>query len=157
MSLRRIRIGKPVDGTGAGPLEDAAVLIDGERIVALGPDASVPSPDSAERLDFSDRTLLPGLVDCHSHLDLPGDGTTIEGAAALGDDLLLLQSAENARTTLKSGVTSLRDNGASHHSSDAATASESRTFRSCWRLESAWWRARTPAGVFTSSADSYMK
>ena len=104
-----------LDGTSAAPIDNAAVLIDGDRIVAVGPDASVPSPDGVERLDFGDGTLLPGLVDCHSHLNLPGDGTTIEAAAAGGDDLLLLQSAENARGTLQSGVTSLRDNGARHH------------------------------------------
>ncbi len=114
MTIRRIRAAKLIDGTGAAPVANAAVLIDGERIVALGPDASVPCPDFAERLDVGERTLLPGLVDCHSHLNLPGDGTSIEDAAALGDDLLLLQSAENARTTLLSGVTSLRDNGARH-------------------------------------------
>ena len=57
MSALRIHVGKLVDGTGAAPLEDAAVLIDGERIVALGPDASVPSPDSAERLDFGEPRL----------------------------------------------------------------------------------------------------
>ena len=114
MTIRRIRAAKLIDRTGAAPVANAAVLIDGERIVALGPDASVPCPDFAERLDVGERTLLPGLVDCHSHLNLPGDGTSIEDAAALGDDLLLLQSAENARTTLLSGVTSLRDNGARH-------------------------------------------
>jgi imidazolonepropionase-like amidohydrolase len=57
MSLRRIRVGKLLDGTGAPPLEDAPVLIDGERIVALGSDASVPSPDSAERLDSGEPRL----------------------------------------------------------------------------------------------------
>jgi imidazolonepropionase-like amidohydrolase len=114
MTVRRIRAAQLLDGTRAAPLQNAAILIDGERIVALGPDASVPCPDSAERLDFGDRTLLPGLVDCHSHLNLPGDGTGIEAAADLGDELLLLQSAQNARTTLLSGVTSLRDNGARH-------------------------------------------
>jgi imidazolonepropionase-like amidohydrolase len=114
MTLRRIHVGRLLDGTAEAPLQDAAVLIDGERIVAVGRDAAVPCPESAERLDFGERTLLPGLVDCHSHLNLPGDGTSIEDAAALGDDLLVLQSAENARATLHSGVTTLRDNGACH-------------------------------------------
>ena len=112
MSLTRITAGRLADGTGAPPIANAAVLIDGERIVAVGPAASVPTPDGAQTFDFPDRTLVPGLVDCHSHLNLPGDGTTIEGAAADGDDLALLRSAENARATLHSGVTTLRDNGA---------------------------------------------
>jgi imidazolonepropionase-like amidohydrolase len=114
VGLLRINAGLLVDGTGAPPISDAALLIDGERITAVGPAAGVPAPERAENLDFSGHTLVPGLVDCHSHLNLPGDGTTIEGAAAEGDDLLLLRSAENARLALESGVTTLRDNGARH-------------------------------------------
>jgi imidazolonepropionase-like amidohydrolase len=113
----RITVGLLVDGTAAPPVEGAAVLIDGERIIAVGPEAQVPHPAGAETRDFPNSTLLPGLVDCHSHLNLPGDGTTLEGAAADGDDLLLLRSAENARITLQAGVTTLRDNGARHGTS----------------------------------------
>src|SRR5262245_29491269 len=112
MSLTRITAGRLVDGTGAPTIDNAAILIDGERIIAVGPAASVPTPDGSQQLDFPTQTLIPGLVDCHSHLNLPGDGTTIEGAAADGDDIALLRSAENARLTLQSGVTTLRDNGA---------------------------------------------
>jgi imidazolonepropionase-like amidohydrolase len=112
-------VGLLVDGTAAPPVKDAAVLIDGERIVAVGPDAQVPRPEGSLAREFPSLTLLPGLVDCHSHLNLPGDGTTIEGAAADGDDLLLLRSAENARITLHAGVTTLRDNGASHRTTFA--------------------------------------
>jgi imidazolonepropionase-like amidohydrolase len=112
MSLTRITAGRLADGTGAPLIADAAILIDGDRIVAVGPAAQVPTPEHTQTLAFPDKTLVPGLVDCHSHLNLPGDGTSIESAAADGDDLLLLRSAENARTTLQSGVTTLRDNGA---------------------------------------------
>jgi imidazolonepropionase-like amidohydrolase len=112
MTFTRIAAGRLADGTGAASIPDAAILLDGERIVAVGPDAAVPSPDGAQTFAFPNGTLTPGLVDCHSHLNMPGDGTTIEGTAADGDDLCLLRSAENARTTLLSGVTSLRDNGA---------------------------------------------
>ena len=112
MSLIRITAGRLADGTGTPSIVNAAILIDGERIVEVGPAATVPTPDGAQTFDFPTQTLMPGLVDCHSHLNLPGDGTTIEGAAADGDDIALLRSAENARTTLHSGVTTLRDNGA---------------------------------------------
>ena len=112
MSLIRITAGRLADGIGTPSIVNAAILIDGERIVEVGPAATVPTPDGAQTFDFPTQTLMPGLVDCHSHLNLPGDGTTIEGAAADGDDIALLRSAENARTTLQSGVTTLRDNGA---------------------------------------------
>ena len=111
---RRVQAGRLVDGTGAPPIDNGAVLIEGERIVAVGPAAAVPDSEGTERLEFPELTLVPGLVDCHSHVNLPGDGTGIENAAAEGDDLLLLRSAENARITLESGVTTLRENGAAH-------------------------------------------
>jgi imidazolonepropionase-like amidohydrolase len=119
METIRIRAGLLVDGTGTPPVRDGAVLVRGDRIVEAGPAAAVPAPPGAARLEFPDLTLLPGLVDCHSHLNLPGDGTTIEQAMADGDDLLLLRSAENARAALESGVTSLRDNGAFHRTAGA--------------------------------------
>jgi imidazolonepropionase-like amidohydrolase len=112
MTFTRISAARLADGTGAATIPNAAILLDGERIVAVGPAASVPTPDGAATFNFPTQTLAPGLVDCHSHLNLPGDGTTIEGAAADGDEFALLRSAENARTTLLSGVTTLRDNGA---------------------------------------------
>jgi imidazolonepropionase-like amidohydrolase len=112
MTMTRIRVGRLFDGTGAPVIVDAAVLIDGERIVDVGPSATVPTPDGATCIEFPDRTLLPGLVDCHSHTNLPGDGTTIEEAASEPDEIQLLRSAENARIALAAGITTLRENGA---------------------------------------------
>jgi imidazolonepropionase-like amidohydrolase len=114
MTVTRISAGQLFDGTGAPPIIDAAILIDGDRIVELGPAATVPTPVGALSLDYSDKTLLPGLVDCHSHTNLPGDGTTIEQAATEKDDIHLLRSADNARTALTAGVTTMRENGAFH-------------------------------------------
>src|SRR5262249_994651 len=96
MTMTRIRAGRLFDGTGAPALTDAAVLIDGDRIVEIGPTGTVPTPDGTTCLDFPDKTLLPGLVDCHSHTTLPGDGTTIEQAAVEPDEIHLLRAAENA-------------------------------------------------------------
>ena len=57
-----------IDGTGALPVADAAVVIDGERIIAAGPRGSAPWPAHAEVVDLSGLTLLPGLIDTHDHL-----------------------------------------------------------------------------------------
>jgi imidazolonepropionase-like amidohydrolase len=57
-------------------------------------------------------TVLPGLVDAHTHLVAPGDGTLGDDIAKEDDDILLLQAARNARTLLHSCVTTLRENGA---------------------------------------------
>ena len=62
----------------APSFEDGAVLVDaGGRIAALGPDAQVPKPQGARSFDFPDAEVLPGLVNCHTHLELTqlGGGT----------------------------------------------------------------------------------
>jgi imidazolonepropionase-like amidohydrolase len=102
-----------LDGSGVRPVERAALVIEGDRIVAVGAAADVSVPDtSVERRDYGDATILPGLVDAHTHLVAPGDGTLGDDVAKEDDDILLLQAAKNARTLLHSGVTTLRENGA---------------------------------------------
>ena len=103
-----------LDGGTAAPVDHAALLIDGDRIAALGRRDEVQVPDGAavERRDYGPATILPGLVDAHTHLVAPGDGTLGDDIAKEDDDILLLQAARNARTLLHSGVTTLRENGA---------------------------------------------
>src|SRR5262245_41988465 len=103
-----------LDGTGAAPVEPAALLIENDRVAALGRAAEVRAPDGASvgRKDYGAATILPGLVDAHTHLVAPGDGTLGDDVAQEDDDILLLQAAKNARTLLHSGVTTLRENGA---------------------------------------------
>jgi len=80
----------------------------------MGRAADVRAPDGAavDRRDYGEATILPGLVDAHTHLVAPGDGTLGDDVAKEDDDILLLQAAQNARTLLHSGVTTLRENGA---------------------------------------------
>jgi Amidohydrolase family len=58
-----------VDGTGGAPVSDARIVITGDRITAVGPAATVSAPDDAEHVDLTGRTVLPGLVDAHFHID----------------------------------------------------------------------------------------
>ena len=66
-----------LDGSGNPPLESAALLIEGGRIAGFGRQGDMRPPDGAqiERVDYGDATILPGLVDAHTHLISPGDGT----------------------------------------------------------------------------------
>jgi imidazolonepropionase-like amidohydrolase len=57
---------KVIDGTGAAPIERCTVLIEGERIRALG--AGLAVPEGAEIVDVAGRTIVPGLIDMHGHL-----------------------------------------------------------------------------------------
>src|SRR5205809_1646234 len=95
-----------LDGTGAAAVEQAALLIDGDRVADLGraSDVHVADGASVERRDYGAATILPGLVDAHTHLVAPGDGTLGDDVAKEDDDILLLQAAKNARTLLHSGV-----------------------------------------------------
>ena len=102
-----------LDGSGAPPLEDAAVLVEGSAISAIGRRNKIRAPDGATATthDYGDATILPGLVDGHTHLVGIGDGTRGDDAAAQGDDLLLLRAGAHARVILHSGVTTIRENG----------------------------------------------
>ncbi len=57
-----------LDGTGAPPRPNQAVLIDGNRIVGVGAEASLNPPPNTPRIDLQGKTLLPGLIDCHVHI-----------------------------------------------------------------------------------------
>ncbi len=54
-------------GDGAGAIDDGTILIRGDRIIAIGPRASVAIPAGAQRLDVTGKTIMPGLIDAHAH------------------------------------------------------------------------------------------
>lgn len=56
-----------IDGTGAEPADDQTVLIDGARIVAVGPRGAVAVPPGAQRVELAGHTVIPGQVDLHAH------------------------------------------------------------------------------------------
>ena len=58
-----------IDGTGAAALEHARVVVEGDRIARIGPADTVPLPANADRLDLSGRTMVPGLIDLHFHIE----------------------------------------------------------------------------------------
>ena len=112
--FKLIKAGRLIDGVDGLVVENAAVLIEGPLVRQVGPRTSVVVPEGAEveEYDYSDGTVLPGLVDAHTHLNFPGDGTMGDEVGAELDDILLLTSAYNAHATLLSGVTTARENGA---------------------------------------------
>src|SRR5687768_7804468 len=72
-----VRAARLIDGTGAPPLADPVVLIRGDRIEAVGRGLAVPP--GATVIDLGDATLLPGLIDLHTHLvSRSGEGITWE-------------------------------------------------------------------------------
>ena len=63
-----------IDGTGKAPLEKAALVVDGERIVAVGPAGKVKAPKGARTVDLSGRTIMPGIINAHGHVGLVVNG-----------------------------------------------------------------------------------
>ncbi len=114
--LKLITAARLIDGKGGPPLERGALLIEGDIIRAVGTEESVVPPEAADVqvLHYEDKTVLPGLIDCHVHLNGFGDGRMGDDLATLPDEVLTLQAAHNARKHLFSGVTTVRDCGAKH-------------------------------------------
>ncbi len=108
-----IKAGRLVDGRSAAAQTNVGILIDGERIRAVGPLGQIQGQaPNARVIDLSQMTVLPGLIDAHTHLLLQGDVTSQDY-----EDQLLKQStayrailaARNARIALEHGFTALRD------------------------------------------------
>ena len=114
MALTLIKAARLIDGTGSPSLERGAMLLEDDTIREVGTEESVLPPEGAdvEEIDYGDRTVLPGLIDCHVHLIGFGDGRPGDDLNTLPDEVLALQAARNARAHLYNGVTSVRDCGA---------------------------------------------
>ncbi len=109
-----IKAARIFDGTGTAPISGQAVLLNAGKIAAIGPMGELTAPDGSNLTvkDYGDSTILPGLVDGHTHMMAPGDGTHGDITGNEQDDVLLMRALQNARTFLHAGVTTARENGA---------------------------------------------
>jgi imidazolonepropionase-like amidohydrolase len=104
-----LRVGQLIDGTGAEPQRDMVMTVEDGVIARVGPAGAMPR--GATLLDLSEYTVLPGLINAHTHTILPGDGTPFAEWMEMPDELLLLRAHANALISLHSGVTTIRDCG----------------------------------------------
>jgi imidazolonepropionase-like amidohydrolase len=100
-----------IDGTGAPPVRDAAVVIDGERIIAAGPRGLTPWPAGAEIIDLGGLTLLPGLIDTHDHLASHGYALATRWGLDEPASTAHLRTGGVLAETLAMGYTTVRDAG----------------------------------------------
>jgi imidazolonepropionase-like amidohydrolase len=106
-----VRAGRLFDGTGDNVRENIVIVVQDDRIQNVGPAASISIPAGATVIDLSRATVLPGLIDCHTHLGARADrydeiyrfkDTPFQSAFA---------AVVHARKTLDAGFTSVRDVG----------------------------------------------
>jgi imidazolonepropionase-like amidohydrolase len=104
------------DGKGDALMSPGVVVVTGGRITGVGTSATVPA--GAEVIDLGDATLLPGLIDAHTHLTLPyGEDYNREQLDDLRETIAekALDASVNARVTLMVGITTVRDVGSSDY------------------------------------------
>ncbi|WP_199242831.1 amidohydrolase family protein [Vitiosangium sp. GDMCC 1.1324] len=108
-----LRPARVFDGVSAKLQEGWVVLVRGDRIAAAGPAAQVKAPADAEVIDLPDTTLLPGLIEGHSHLLLHPYNETSWNDQVLREPLALrvARATNHARDTLLAGFTTVRDLG----------------------------------------------
>ena len=112
IALRKVHL---IDGRG-GARERMTVLIQGNRIAAVGPDREISVPRDAAVPDVRGMTVLPGLIDCHVHLSLGAEADVVSAIQNDPPALTTLKASRFARLTLQAGFTTVRDVGCRDHS-----------------------------------------
>ena len=106
-----LKAARLIDGRGGAPVEPAMVRIEGDRIIEVG--TSLPVPAGARVIDLGGATLLPGLIDLHTHLTDRFGVHWEEALTTTTPPEAALWGAKNARDTLLAGFTTCRDMGPS--------------------------------------------
>ena len=93
-----VRAGRLFDSKTGQMLTRQVVILQGERISDVGPEAQIKIPTGAEVIDLSQATVLPGLIDAHTHMfnNRPRNGTT---------EASMLIAVQNAQADLRAGFT----------------------------------------------------
>jgi imidazolonepropionase-like amidohydrolase len=105
-----VRAGRLLDVKTGNTLQNQAIVIEGDKIVSVGPAGSVKAAPDAIVVDLPNATVLPGLIDAHTHITFnPSFGYETLGISIPREALV---GAHNARVTLEAGITTVRNVGA---------------------------------------------
>lgn len=104
--------GTLVDGYGGPPIRNSVIVVEGDRITAVGRQGSLPVPAGAEVISTEGMTVLPGLWDMHVHLMIDGHADYDHWDRTYGSQLASVIMPASAKQLLLAGVTSARDLGA---------------------------------------------
>jgi imidazolonepropionase-like amidohydrolase len=116
-NVKVIKGGILIDGTGNEPLKNSLVIVEDSKIIEVGQVGQIKIPSSAEVIDASGHVLMPGLIDCHTHISFP-----VTPFAATGFGALEYSQADRtiwaviaARKLIEAGITTIRDMGSTGH------------------------------------------
>jgi imidazolonepropionase-like amidohydrolase len=104
-----IKAGRLIDTKTGAITNNAFILIEGDKITAVGQNVAVP--DGAEVIDLKDKTVLPGLIDCHTHITSQ-PGNYYEDIFRKSPIDVAVTAHVYARRTVEAGFTTVRDVGA---------------------------------------------
>ena len=106
-----IRAGKLIDVRAARVLTDQIIVVHGERIDRVGPASQIRIPAGATMIDLSQATVLPGLIDTHTHIFLTGEdnGRYDEQLLKESWQYRTIEAVLNVKRDLDAGFTSMRD------------------------------------------------
>jgi imidazolonepropionase-like amidohydrolase len=104
-----IRAARLIDGRGGAPLLNPVILVDSTRITAVG--ARLAIPPGTRVIDLGNATVLPGLIDCHTHITAGDPGDYYESLFRRSPIDYAVASPTFARRTLEAGFTTVRDVG----------------------------------------------
>jgi imidazolonepropionase-like amidohydrolase len=99
-----------IDGFGGPPVHDSVVLIEGDRIAAVGEEGKLAVPAGARVIDANGYTVMPGLIDAHVHLDILGHGDYPTWHNMVRDKYAEVME-RSAAQLIAHGVTTARDAG----------------------------------------------
>jgi imidazolonepropionase-like amidohydrolase len=107
LTLRKATL---IDGTGRQPIANAVIVLDGDKIAAVGQEGQVAQPPG-EVINLAGKTVLPGLLNMHEHLELRRALGAWQEKVAQSDNWAMMRAVRNALLCLQEGVTTVRDLG----------------------------------------------
>ena len=108
-----IKASKVIDGNGAQPIRDGAILIEDTLITKVCTQRQLTSDDKsgAEILSYSHGTAMPGFIEMHSHVHCSAEYNAYQQVTTESNETLLMRGTKAVRDALCSGVTTMRDLG----------------------------------------------
>ena len=115
--IKAIKAGRLIDGTGRAPVENATVIIENAKIKTVGQNIKIPK--EAQVIDATGKTVMPGMIDAHMHLNGPRlEESYVEGLNRPGE-LKLLDAITDAMDYLSAGFTTRRDERGIYQAGDS--------------------------------------